>query len=62
MSLYGVKQAPKQWQEKFDTIMMSNGFKECDKCVYIKVTDHGYAILCLYFDDMLIVDSNDRMV
>ena len=43
-SLYGLKQAPKQWHEKFDNVMMSNGFKinECDKCVYIKTTEHGY--------------------
>ena len=30
-SLYWLKQAPKQWHEKFDNIMMSNDFKinEC---------------------------------
>ena len=63
-SLYGLKQAPKQWHEKFDSVMISNGFKinECDKCVYIKNTENGYVILCLYVDDMLIVGSNDRMV
>ena len=32
-SLYGLKQVPKQWHEKFDKARMSNGFKinECDK-------------------------------
>ena len=63
-SLYGLKQAPKQWHEKFDRVMLANGFKinECDKCVYVKNTENGYVILCLYVDDMLIVSSNDRMV
>ena len=63
-SLYGLKRAPKQWHEKFDSVMMTSGFKinECDKCVYIKNTKDGYIILYLYVDDILIVGSNQRMV
>ena len=63
-SLYGLKQAPKQWHEKFDNAMLSNGFRinECDKCVYVKDIDRGYAILCLYVDDILIVSSNDEKI
>ena len=54
-SLYGLKQAPKQWYEKFDHTMLTNGFKinECDKCMYVKNTNKGYVIVCLYVDDML---------
>lgn len=26
-SLYGLKQAPKQWHQKFDQVVLSNGFK-----------------------------------
>jgi transposase InsO family protein len=63
-SLYGLKQAPLQWHLKFDEVMMSNGFKinECDKCVYIKNTDNGYVIVCLYVDDMLILGSNLQVI
>ena len=63
-SLYGLKQAPKQWHEKFDSAMLSNGFKinECDKCVYVKTTQKGYVIVCLYVDDMLIIGSNAEMI
>ena len=39
-----------------------NKINECDKCVYMKNTENGYVILCLYVDDMLIVGSNARMV
>ena len=63
-SLYGLKQAPKQWHEKFDSAIISNGFKinEYDKCVYVKSTDKGYVIVCLYVDDMLIIGSNHEMI
>ena len=44
--------------------MMSHDFKinECDKCVYVKNIEHGYVNVCLYVDDMLIVDSDDKMI
>lgn len=33
--LYRLKQAPKQWHENFDNVMVLNGFhiSECDKCL-----------------------------
>ena len=63
-SLYGLKQAPKQLHEKFDKVMMSNGFtiNECDICVYVKDTNSGYVIVCLYVDDMLILGSNNNII
>ena len=63
-SLYGLRQAPKQWHEEFDNAMMSNEFRinECDKCVYIKDAANGYVIVCLYVDDMLIIGSNNDII
>lgn len=53
-----------QWHEKFDHAMLTNGFKinECDKCIYVKNTDQGYVIVCLYVDDMLITGSSQNMI
>ena len=63
-SLYGLKQALMQWHEKFDSVMMTNGFKinECDKCVYVKNTERGFVIICLYVDDILIMESNNEVI
>ena len=60
-SLYDLKQAPKQWHEKFDLVIISYGFhiNNSDKYVYVKQYDDGvYAILCLCVDDILIFGSN----
>ena len=43
---------------------MSHGFKinECDKYVYVKDNEHKYVIVCLYVDDRLIIDSDDKII
>nr|KAJ0224348.1 hypothetical protein LSAT_V11C100031110 [Lactuca sativa] len=60
-SLYGLKQAPKQWHQKFDDVVLSNGFalNQADKCVYSKFDTSGTVVMiCLYVDDMLIFDTD----
>ena len=59
-SLYGLKQAPKQWYEKFNNTLTSNGYRvnHSDSCVYLKVFESDCVIICLYVDDMLILDNN----
>jgi hypothetical protein len=39
-SIYGLKQASKQWYLKFDEIVTSCGFKKnvVDQCIYLKVS------------------------
>ncbi|CAM8926448.1 unnamed protein product [Rhodiola kirilowii] len=60
-SLYGLKQAPMQWHQKFDEVVLSDGFvlNQSDKCVYSKFDNSGNGvIICLYVDDMLIFSTN----
>ncbi|XP_075088615.1 uncharacterized protein LOC142170623 [Nicotiana tabacum] len=59
-SLYGFKQAPKQWHERFDSVILSTGFvhNNADKCIYSKFTKEYGVIICLYVDDMLIFGTN----
>jgi hypothetical protein len=55
-SLYGLKQSPRQWYNKFDSFMIANGFKMSlyDSCVYIKSFYGSPIYLLLYVDNMLI--------
>nr|GEX88883.1 zinc finger, CCHC-type [Tanacetum cinerariifolium] len=64
-SLYGLKQAPKQWHQKFDDVVLSNGFSlnQYNKCVYSKFEASGKGvIICLYVDDMLIFGTDQDLV
>jgi predicted RNA methylase len=62
-SPYGLKQAPKQWHEKFDRTVTSAGFvvNEADTCVYYHFGGGG-VVLCLYVDDILIFETNINVI
>ena len=59
-SIYGLKQASRQWYRKFDKVISSYGFKEntVDQCIYLKFSGSKFVILVLYVDDILLA-SND---
>ena len=62
--MYGLKQAPKQWHEKFDKILTSASFavNEVGKCVYYRYGGGEGVILCLYVDDILIFRNNINVI
>jgi hypothetical protein len=63
-SSYGLKQAPKQWLEKFDKTLTFVGFvvNEADKCEYYRFGGGEGVILCLYLDDILIFWTNLNVI
>ena len=63
-SLYGLKQVPKQWYNKFDHVLITNGYSinDVDKCIYNKYEDNTCVVICLYVDDMLIFGTNLEVV
>ena len=64
-SLYGFKQAPREWYHKFHSFMLSQGYKrsDTDQCLYTKQAKNGsFLILILYVDDMLIAGKKNHKV
>ena len=60
-SLYGLKQALRQWYKKFESVMAEQGYRKTtsDHSVFIKkFSDDDFVILLLYVDNMLIVGKN----
>jgi hypothetical protein len=59
-SIYGLKQASRQWYLKFDKTIKHFGFKENieDNCVYSKFKNGRFIFLILYVDDILLASSD----
>ena len=59
-SIYGLKQASRQWYIKFNNTITSFRFKEniVDRCIYLKVSGSKFIFLILYVDDILLASSD----
>jgi hypothetical protein len=59
-SIYGLKQASRQWYLKFDGTVRNFGFKENeeDNCIYAKFKNGKFVFLILYVDDILLASSD----
>lgn len=57
-SLYGLKKSPRYWNERFDKLMMQEGFirSKCDYCLYYKKGMKFYVLL--YVDDVLLISED----
>lgn len=61
--LYDRKQTPKQWHEKNDNAMISNGFEiMSNKYIYIKQAETSYTVLYSYVDYILIMRSDKKII
>ncbi|KAH9737203.1 Integrase catalytic domain-containing protein [Citrus sinensis] len=63
-SIYGLKQASRQWYLKFHDIVTSYGFQEnaVDQCIYLRVSGSKYIILVLYVDDILLAANDTNLL
>ena len=63
-SIYGLKQASRQWYYKFHGVITSFGFIEnpMDQCIYQKVSGSKTCFLVLYVDDILLATNDKGMM
>jgi hypothetical protein len=63
-SIYGLKQASRQWNLKFDETITKFRFKPNveDNCVYAKFKNGKFIFLILYVDDILLASSDVRLL
>src|SRR4051794_21871110 len=59
-SIYGLKQASRSWNLRFDEVIKGFGFVQNYKeaCVYKKVSGSSVAFLILYVDDILLIGND----
>ncbi|GJW83175.1 retrovirus-related pol polyprotein from transposon TNT 1-94 [Tanacetum coccineum] len=62
--IYGLKQASRQWNKRFDDEINKFGFTQNhdEPCVYLKASGSNVTFRILYIDDILIIGNNIPML
>lgn len=63
-SLYGLKQASRQWNAKLSSALSSMGFRQskADPSLFIKGRDNSFIAVLVYVDDILVTSPNLQMI
>ncbi|GAA6058317.1 hypothetical protein JCM3770_003611 [Rhodotorula araucariae] len=63
-SMYGTKQAPREWHKALDSLMARMNYRrsDADVCVFTKVVDGSLVIIAIYVDDGLILASSKVLI
>lgn len=61
-SLYGLKQASRQWFEKLTQFLYAQGFTQAtaDRTLFTKITIVSYAVILVYLDDIILAGTFSR--
>jgi len=60
-ALYGLKQPPRAWHERFVSVIRAAGFSpsDHDPVLFVHLSPRGRTLLLLYVDDMLITGDDE---
>ncbi|KAG7556653.1 Retrotransposon Copia-like N-terminal [Arabidopsis suecica] len=63
-SIYGLKQASRQWFLKFSSTLVGFGFDKChgDHTLFVKEVNGNFLVVLVYVDDILIASTSDSLV
>jgi hypothetical protein len=61
-ALYGLRQAPRAWNSKLDTVLHELGFSKCktEYGLYIRVKNKKRLVVGVYIDDLIIMRESDQ--
>ena len=59
-SIYGLKQSPRAWFERFTRAVKGFGYKQClaDHTLFVKHSNHKLTIIIVYVDDIVVTGNN----
>lgn len=63
-SLYGLKQASRQWNQKLSSVILGAGFQQApsDHSLFVRNTSEVFLAILVYVDDILFVGSDESAV
>jgi hypothetical protein len=63
-SIYGLKQASRSWNIRFDEVIKEFGFIKNpeEPCIYKKISGSAIVFMILYVDDILLIGNNIPML
>jgi hypothetical protein len=63
-SLYGLKQTPRTWFQRFASVVTAAGFSASahDPALFVHVSPRGSTLLILYVDDMIITGDDPENI
>ena len=63
-SIYGLKQSARCWNLTITQYLTSDGYIQCaaDDCLFTKIKDDKFIILCLYVDDVIPISNSTELL